>query len=326
MPDQALDAFRRLLREAATGGQAKVDALLALAQRTVFVATHTPDGDDLRTLVNGNEDTALPVFTRLDELERAAAHFGWQGDGAGTPPTRELGARQALRYVIAHDLDFAVVDIAAPWRLEVERSEIEPLVSGNAEPGPFGGVGKLSSSVMRAVNAVPPPSPGGRRSSTPPPSLPASAPPAADPDGRASAPPPSSAPPPRRTPSRPSSRPPSAAGVPSLLPDGRTLGAPDAPPSDDFLDAAFLVLKDYPEVEWASWCAARNADTGATCPAVAMRVDAGYRMRVDEIVGAVADAGTKAGHDRVEVLLLDDPELLRTAKTDGVAFYPWRPR
>ena len=93
---------------------------------------------------------------------------------------------------------------------------------------------------------------------------------------------------------------------------------------------AFEDSKDRPDGSTLErgkrWCAARSPDTGASCPAVAMRVDASYRMRVDEIVGAVTEAGAKTGHDRVEVLALDDPDLLRTAKTDGVAFYPWRPR
>ena len=40
--DRATEAFRRLLSDAAAGGQAKVDALVALSQRTLFVATWTP--------------------------------------------------------------------------------------------------------------------------------------------------------------------------------------------------------------------------------------------------------------------------------------------
>jgi hypothetical protein len=380
MPDQALDAFRRLLKEGASGGQAKVDALLALAQRTVHVATWTEGGDEYRTLINGNGQSALPIFTDQAELDRAASHFGWVDEGTPKPPRRELGAREALRYVVAHRLDFLVTDIASPWRLEAEAAEIEPLLEGRAEPaGPYAGLGRVSSSVMRAVkptplntaavtggrdgqaggpgkavfpeeertdvdprppSSAPPPSPppppasartssvppAPRRSSSPPPPAAAratGAPPAA---GTASVPPPP--PPPARPlpggPTTPASTPPGSAAA--LVPeDPADLGPPPQAPSDALIDAFHEVLREYPEVEWAAYCSARNG-TGRADPAVGLRIDAGFRRRIDDLATALRRANEEVEGSGVEVLLLDKTELVRTARSEGLVFYPWRPR
>ena len=89
--DRATEAFRRLLSDAAAGGQAKVDALVALSQRTLFVATWTPGSDDFRTLVNSSGQQALPVFSSKAELDEAAGRFGWAGPD-GSVPHLEVGA------------------------------------------------------------------------------------------------------------------------------------------------------------------------------------------------------------------------------------------
>jgi len=373
MPDQGLDAFRRLLKEGAAGGSAKVDALLALAQRTVYVATWTEGGEEYRTLVNGNGQSALPIFTDDDELDRAASHFGWVDEGMPRTPRRELGAREALRYVVSHNLDFLVVDIAASWRLEAEAGEIEPLLTGRAEPaGPYAGMGKVSSSVMRAVKPTPPTGqtvalesavgragfPTGEKTDTDPrPSLPPSpaasrvGQPPAEPDvaparfaaSKSSAPSAPAASPPPAAPSETASQPGSRPSLPSpppppppgavgnaatdlLPPDQARLGPPDGSPSDALIDAFHEVLREYPEVEWAAYCTAAASEDDPTSPAVGLRVDAGFRKRVDDLAAALRRTSHQVEGSAMRVLLLDKPELVRTARSEALVFYPWRPR
>jgi len=94
------------------------------------------------------------------------------------------------------------------------------------------------------------------------------------------------------------------------------------PPSEELLDALCDVLRSYPEVEWACIAAVSRGPAGAT-PTVGLRVDATFRTRVNEIIGAVRAAATKAGAG-LDVLLLDDPVLVRVARNDSLLFYPWR--
>jgi hypothetical protein len=157
--DRALEAFHRLLADGSAGGQAKVDALVALSQRTVLVPVWSQANDAFRTLVNPQGETALPVFTSAALLQAAGRRFGWL-DGGGTVPSREVGSRAALRHAVAHTLPFVVVDIASPHALEIAQSEITPLLSPEAHreaQGPYAGVGRLSSSMLQAVKATPPP-------------------------------------------------------------------------------------------------------------------------------------------------------------------------
>ena len=61
--DTATIAFRRVLAEATAGEQARVDALVVLAQRTLFIATWPAPNQVARTLTNSDGETALPLFT-----------------------------------------------------------------------------------------------------------------------------------------------------------------------------------------------------------------------------------------------------------------------
>ena len=151
--DRQTAALYRLLAEGAQGGQAKVDALLALMQRTVFVVPWGAGAEGYRTLVNSQNVVALPVFTERDQLETAARRYGWLA-ADGSAPAVEVGARQALHYARSNQLAFVVVDIAADHALEVSREELEPLLTPAARresSGPFAGAGRISSTLMRAV-------------------------------------------------------------------------------------------------------------------------------------------------------------------------------
>jgi hypothetical protein len=98
--------------------------------------------------------------------------------------------------------------------------------------------------------------------------------------------------------------------------------APAAEPEPALLDPISEVLRGYPEVEWAAICATSQG-TGRSRPTIAIRLDPSYRTRLGEIVAALRETSAQAGAP-LDVLLLDDPDLVRAARGDGVVFYPWR--
>jgi len=364
--DSSLDALWRLLAEAASGGQAKVDAIVALSQRTLFVGTWKPHGEGgFRTLQNSNGQTALPVFTTAQELQESARRFAWfQPDGSLN--SAEVGARQALRHVVEQQLAFLVVDIATEHSLEVEREELEPLVKGvgrSDSQGPYAGVGRISSEMIRRVRPTPPPMqavvpPGHEPAADPltPPAnygevvrrasslspapeqgapaivMPPMAPPPVAPPPVA--PPPVAPAPPAPTPmaaaapglSASTNMVDSGAGVSASFGAGSSVEfrALDHAPSDELLDALSAVLRGYPEVEWAVFANVARGPVAAV-PTVGLRVDTSFRTRVGEIIPALKQAADAHGAT-VDVLLLDDPKLMRAARAGQLVFFPWRRR
>jgi hypothetical protein len=335
-PDRVLEAFRRLLAEGSEGGQAKVDALVALSQRTVLVPLWTANDPGFRTLVNSTGQTALPVFTGKDQLDAAAVHFGWRQPD-GSVPANEVGARQALRHAVAHDLPYVVVDIVGEHALEIERSELEPLLSPDSKrgSGPYAAVGRITSSMLQAVKPTPPP----QASADTEHADPAVPPPPAPPQETKAAPAPDHS----ETPAAGTAEEATSSGAgaapgitassefqPVPAGDGSaTFGSgssvriepPSEQPADELLDALDQVLRDYPEIEWASFCSAARGPAGAL-PTVGVRVDTSFRQRVGEIIERVRKAGDAAGAT-LDVLLLDAPEQMRAAR-DALVFYPWR--
>jgi hypothetical protein len=457
----ALAAFVRLLLHARAGGQAKVDALLALSQRTLHVPRKVDGSDGFATLVNENGDWALPVFTSQEQLDAAADVFGWRRQDR-TVLAEEVGARRAVHYALNEGAAFMVIDAVAPHALEATREELKPLVSTQNRSdtfGPYAGVGRISSSILEATRPdaerqsspaipapritrqpvepattppklsarvtrasfAPPRDDGGpaqrrptvsfARSSRPPPSVEVQL-------GRSSwapdgpleldlpQPPPVArssqrprpgqdssamdlnaglgtldvldlgAPPPSQVSIRPldelpglddfhvdterprmSSRPAAAlldlddplgpdteipaagahaASVPPqpALPEAPATPPPPAEepieiralngPADDALLAALTeVLRDYPEVEWATFSlAARGA--GSAKPAVGLRVLDSFRQNVDVILAHTTATAHDHGAVSLQVLLLDDADLMRSARQLGEVFYPWR--
>lgn len=299
--DPQLAAFRRLVADAHQGGQAKVDALVALSQRTVFVVPWPSGIEGWRTLVNREGVAALPMFTDRGELEEAARRYGWL-DARGEAPSAEVGARAAFNYAIREQLSFVVLDVASLHALEIGRAELEPLLTTAARrdsQGPYAAAGKISSSLIRAVRPTPPPgaikSPAVPSPAEPPPGFTVSA------EFNASA------------------------GA-ATFGGGTSVTVSPLPsePPEELLDALTSVLRDYPEVEWACLVHAARGPS-APIPAVGLRVDAGYRQRVNEIVSSARRA-TEARGAAVDVLLLDDAALMRSARGQGLVFYPWRKR
>ena len=295
--DPGLAAFHRLLADAQAGGQAKVDALVALSQRTVHVVPWPGGVAGYRTLVNSDGLAALPVFTERPEVEEAARRFGW-ADATGACPSSELGARAALNYARNEELAFVVVDIAAEHRLEVGQDEFAPLLTSLARrdsSGPFAATGRVSSSLIQAVRPTPPPDaiPAESADAPPPPS---SMPPAAR-TGFTDPPPPSD-------------------------PDAElSLHDPAPLPADEVIEVLTDVLRGYPEVEWGCLCRAVRPGTTPSL-AVGLLVDREYRQRIESIRTALSEKAPEP----VELVLLDDPELRRVARQIGEPFYPWRRR
>ena len=94
------------------------------------------------------------------------------------------------------------------------------------------------------------------------------------------------------------------------------------PPDDALLGALTEMLRDYPEVEWATISLAARGGASAK-PAVGLRIIDTFRGNVDAIVTLTQVTGRDHGAS-LHVLLLDDPELVRSARTLGEVFYPWR--
>jgi len=293
-------AFRRLMAEAARGGQVKVDAIVALSQRTVLVPTFEAGGEEPRTLTNTGGEAALPVFSDLEQLELAAARFGWLNPN-GRAHYREIGARQALRFVLDRDLSFLVVDIVSHHALEVKRGEIEPLLGSDSRAsssGPFAAVGRISSTMLERVQPTAPSSHPSlteagepRYDSTPPPPM---SPPAALAEATGSL---------------------LRSGEFELLPLG-------VEPEGAFLDGLAGVLRSYPEVEWAAWCRARTPEL-ASRGAIGLRVDISFRDRIEAIAKELLEQARELGLDPF-VFLIDDPAMMRVVRHDELVFFPWR--
>lgn len=297
--DPGTEAFYRLLSDGYAGGQAKVDALVALGQRTVFVATWVPGGDDWRTLRNSDNEGALPIFTSREELMSAATRFGWLGPD-GKVPSVEVGARAAFRYILENELSFIVIDIAAEHSLEAEREEIRPLLDvpeRRDSQGPFAAVGRISEQMLAVSKGTPPPG-----------SLEAVKVPAAT------------------TAPRKSDRPGAAKVAFVSNADTNdvdwTIVALQKAPTDDFLDDLDAVLREYPEVEWASLCLLERADTDLS-PATMLKVSEEFMDRVDEIKAKLI---TKSADYSVamEVMLISEKEHLQAARNVGKVFFPWK--
>ena len=293
--DASLHAFRRLLADAHKGGPSKVDALVALSQRTVFVSTWSDAEDAYRVMTSSSGVRALAVYSSHDLLDSAARRLGWTRPD-GTVFGREIGARAAFSYARTHDL-LIIVDMHEPHALEIDRSEIEPLLQPHARrdtAGPFAAAGRVSSSLMQAVNASP-------RSGSPPRTLPE-----LDVHARQTMPPPP------------------GASVPADEARGGTVRIAKLATAftEELLDWFTRMLRSYPEVEWGCM-ALLSRGNNVAAPGLVIRIDPAFRTRAQEVVTALERVAEQRGAT-VEVLLADDPDTVRSARTLGTPFYPWR--
>lgn len=134
--DRGVDVFLRILAEGASGPRAKSEALEGLATRDVWLATWEPRAEGFRTLINGDGEEALAVFSSEKALMNAASRFNWL-DSDGTVATHESMGTDILRHAWTREYAFVIVDIAADHSLEFDREELRSVVREMDRTGPF---------------------------------------------------------------------------------------------------------------------------------------------------------------------------------------------
>jgi hypothetical protein len=113
---------------------------------------------------------------------------------------------------------------------------------------------------------------------------------------------------------------PEAAAVTAEAPEVSGLRPLDPPMQVVVLDAIADALRKYPEVEWAC-----EVSDGSETPVVGLRIDPAFQTRAVEIRAAVMSVA-QGRKTRLSVLMLDNPQLVKEARTSGSAFFPWRKR
>lgn len=279
MEDARRAAFHRLLKDAGRGGQARVDALVAFVQRTVFMVPWPNGAEGWRTLTNAEGAEALPIFTQRSEAHSAGTRFGW-ADHDGAVSAHEIGARAALRYALEQSLSYVIVDIAAPHALEVATDDVRPILSQRSR---LASVGSYDAT-FRSRSGL-------RSGAAPSPAL-----------GQ-----------PKRNPS---------SEVGDEPGEETLLGLAEAP-GDELLAALREVLRAYPEVDWA--CLFLLDQGGGLSPVVGVRVNPDFRERLHDIRNGVQAAIHRLGQP-MGFVLLDEPNMMRSARSRGMVCYPWRRR
>ena len=136
LDNRGVEAFLRLLREGAGSARAKSEALDGLVAQQVWLATWEPRAEGFRTLINGDGEEALAVFSSERELMTAAKQFGWLAPDGSLSKHKSAGG-DILRHAWTREYAFVVVDIAADHSLEYEREEIRIALRGVDATGPF---------------------------------------------------------------------------------------------------------------------------------------------------------------------------------------------
>jgi hypothetical protein len=274
-------------------------AVSALRGAEVYATTWPTDPSSLRTLLNSSGMRALALFTDERQVEEAALRFGWLGVD-GSVPTRRLHISEAIRAARQQQVSLVIVDITSDHALELDQGEIE-LVSAppSTRPPSYQGLGPVVHSVRQVDNT----NELVRVSSRPPPH-----------DHVLS------------------SLEPSAFNVDSenkqvtatfAMAVTATMAALPEAPTDELIDSLNVVLRDYPEVEWACLVGEEDSDRGAIH--VALRIDAAFRKNLSEISAKLRAASIAHGKP-CDVLVLDTPEQMKRARAIGLPFYPWRKR
>lgn len=106
--------------------------------------------------------------------------------------------------------------------------------------------------------------------------------------------------------------------------DGIQLAELRERPNKDLLKSLADVLRQYFEVEWASYCEVQRPGANPG-PAVGLRITDDYRDNVTAIIKELIEASQKQDVE-VDVLLIDGHDMLRKARERGFVFYPWKPK
>ena len=134
--DRGSDAFRILLSDGAKGPGPKAEALEALSLRPVWLATWEPRAEGFRTLINGEGEEALAVFSSKAELNSAAKQFDWLEEDGTVATHRAIGG-DILRHAWTREYAFVVIDIGTAHSLEYGRDELKSILRDLDSTGPF---------------------------------------------------------------------------------------------------------------------------------------------------------------------------------------------
>ena len=112
----------------------------------------------------------------------------------------------------------------------------------------------------------------------------------------------------------------SAEPEPQSAPETVGLRPLDPPLPDALLDLIADALRKFPEVEWAC-----ELSDGSPLPVVGVRIDPSFQTRAGEVRAAVLAVASKRKTE-LAVLLLSDAQVMKEARANGSAFFPWRKR
>ena len=307
----AAAALQEALVAASRDGAERARAVGALRGAEVYATTWPTDPSTLRTLVNSSGMRALALFTDERQLEEAAIRFAWLGVD-GHVSTRRLHISEAIRFARQQQVSLIIVDITSDHTLEIDEGEMELMAAPpSTRPPSYTGLAAVVSSSRHpdAASDV-------QRVSTRPPTV--------DAQGREE---------------RFSSGAPAGGLLPTAinvdvahhavtatfgLAQTATMTALGASPKEDLVDALALVLRDYPEVEWACLVGEADRDNDSAVH-VAVRIDAAFRKHLGEISAKLRAIGAAQGAP-CDVLVLDTPEQMKRARAVGLPFYPWKKR
>ncbi len=311
-------ALIKALRTHLDGGSL-FDALRRLRDEPLLISPWLPS-QEWRTLMNSNGQSALPVFTHEQALHAASERLGWLApDGSAPSITTDLAS--AAEFISQNGLLFLIFDLGEEHSVEVAAQDLDAFwnsPASTAELSPTRAAADASRPERQRKTSSTDNFPGTT------PRLVQTAPRQTSPDAgmdiaalRAEAERESAV-----EVKEQASRPPDATFGSSS--GSVTLHPMNEMPSDALLDALSNVARQYPEIEWAAIAMAARGPTQAK-PTVALRVDASYRARVGELTQALRTSGDEQGAT-LDVLLLDDPKLMRQVRSEALLFFPWRRR
>ena len=293
--------MQEALIAAAADPEQRSTAILAMRGRHVLAATWPTDPATLRTLTSSDGVTALAIFSDASQLHDAAVRYGWLGLD-GKVPSKSLHMSEAVRFAKQHRAQLLVVDIAASHSLELDEGEMELVGAGpSSRPLSYSGMPPVRTSSRPVEDASPSES-------------------VLVPDGIGAP----------KLPKEAEVGPAEAGGEDDADSVSAAFGASNTAtllglseaPADAFFDALSAVLREYPEVEWASVVRATRGP-GDAAPSIALRIEPTFRKNLAEITAKLREASAAAGLN-CDVLLLDTPEQMKNARQTGRPFYPWR--
>lgn len=328
LPELQKNAIKRLLLDANTRPSAKTDAVVALLHQMVFVVPWPNGTPGFRTLVNADGVAALPIFTDTTELENACHRYGW-ANANNKCSSQEIGAREAFGYALTQKLAFVVVDITANHGIEFVQDDFVPILAAPRKhsTGPFSTLSKSNPPQVKLSASQPPAVLSSQQATTEiepsktipgTPSAHRSLKPTAGSGQAANI---AAALSGRNTSAAPMNNPAPVGTASSTNESTLQIRPPSARVNEDHLKELSLILRAYPEVEWA--CIADfTLEGSAPMLGFGLKLDQQFRTRLPEIEQLLRSKAVSHGI-KASIFLLDAPGQMKQARNLGIAFFPW---